>query len=87
MSMKNIAVLFIIATSSFIFPHTSPLLLIESLKKNLESIVFDFNKDSKISCSFGAYEYKEGDNLDSLIKKADEIMYEIKTQYKENKKE
>lgn len=62
-------------------------LLIESLKKNLESIVFDFNKDSKISCSFGAYEYKEGDNLDSLIKKADEIMYEIKTQYKENKKE
>ena len=50
------------------------------------SIEFDFDKDLKITCSFGAYEHRSGNTLDFMLKKADEIMYAVKMEYKSNKK-
>lgn len=56
--------------------------LVDILENHLSNISFDFDKDLKISCSFGCYEYKDGDSLDDMLKKADEIMYDFKIIYK-----
>ncbi len=37
--------------------------------------MLEFRDGLKISCSFGTATYNEGDNLDSLLKRADESMY------------
>ena len=60
--------------------------LINILQTSLMSIEFDFDKDLKITCSFGAYEHRSGNTLDFMLKKADEIMYAVKMEYKSNKK-
>lgn len=56
--------------------------LINILQTHISNISFDFNKNLKISCSFGCYEYKNGDTLDYVLKKADESMYDVKIKYK-----
>ena len=60
-------------------------IIIDSLERNLFSIDFKLNEKQNVTCSFGFAEYKDGDNLDSLLKKADESMYFIKAKYKERK--
>jgi polar amino acid transport system substrate-binding protein len=60
-------------------------IIIDSLERNLFSIDFKLNAKQNVTCSFGFAEYKDGDNLDSLLKKADESMYFIKAKYKERK--
>ncbi len=61
--------------------------LINLLQSHLKNIEFSFDKNLKMSCSFGAYEYQEEDNLDDMIKKADAVMYDVKAKYKEQKKD
>lgn len=60
------------------------IILPQTTKSQCKNIVLDFeeqinmielNDILKISCSFGIAYYEEGDNLDSLLKKADESMY------------
>jgi polar amino acid transport system substrate-binding protein len=48
--------------------------------------LIEFNDGLKISCSFGVADYKEGDDLDSLLKRADESMYCKKINRKKIKK-
>lgn len=38
----------------------------------------EFNKVSKITCSFGITEYKKNDTINSMIKRADKALYEAK---------
>lgn len=59
--------------------------IIYTLEKKLDEIVFDLNKDIKVSCSFGLAQYKKNDTIDSLLKKADISMYFIKNEYKKRK--
>lgn len=40
-----------------------------------------------MSCSFGIYQYKRGDDLLSIIHNVDKLMYEDKAKYKQNKQE
>ena len=59
--------------------------LITHLEEKLKNTNFELKKEFKVSCSFGYSQYIEGDCLDSLIKKADESMYDIKAKYKKSK--
>lgn len=71
-----------------VLPHTNinqANSLIENLQKLISEINYSFNKTLKVSCSFGSYEYKNGDNLDDMIKNADKSMYEAKTNQKKKK--
>ncbi|WP_198305101.1 diguanylate cyclase [Arcobacter vandammei] len=60
--------------------------LINILQTHLLHIKFDFDKNLKISCSFGVCEYKENSSLEDMLKEADEIMYEEKAKHKASKK-
>ena len=59
--------------------------LINQLEKKLQNTNFELKENFKVTCSFGYAQYKEGDCLDSLIKRADESMYDIKAKYKKSK--
>ena len=54
--------------------------IVSHLEKQLNEL--EFSKTIKVTCSFGIATYKENDTLDSLLKKADESMYEEKTRLK-----
>lgn len=56
------------------------------LEKKVSNIIIDSNKNLKISCSFGVAQYKKNDSFDSLMEKADKLMYASKTIYKNKKK-
>lgn len=61
--------------------------IVKNLKKQILNIEFDFDKSIKMSCSFGIYQYKRGDDLLSIIHNVDKLMYEDKAKYKQNKQE
>ena len=72
-----------------VLPHTNLLQtekIINVLENKINEIDFKLKDNLKITCSFGLCQYKEGDTLDSLLKKADSSMYTIKNEYKRNKK-
>ena len=48
----------------------------DNLRSSIEN--YKFQNVEKITCSFGVTEFKSDDNLDSLIKRADEALYEAK---------
>jgi len=60
--------------------------LVLNLEEKISDIVFDSNKNLKISCSFGVAEYQKEDTFDSLMERADKLMYISKANYKKNKK-
>lgn len=55
------------------------------LEEQILNSNFDFDKNLKISCSFGVYEYKILDTLDNMIRNSDENMYQAKMRYREKK--
>uniref|UniRef100_UPI0040484195 ABC transporter substrate-binding protein n=1 Tax=Aliarcobacter sp. TaxID=2321116 RepID=UPI0040484195 len=59
--------------------------LITILENKLKDIKFNLDKKINISCSFGYSEYEKGDDLDLLLRKADESMYFVKSEHKKNK--
>jgi len=59
--------------------------IISTLEKSLQNIDFNLEKNIKATCSFGFAEYEKGDDLDSLLRKADESMYLVKSEYKKQK--
>lgn len=59
--------------------------IISTLEKSLQNIDFNLEKNIKVTCSFGFAEYEKGDDLDSLLRKADESMYLVKSEYKKQK--
>lgn len=48
----------------------------ENLREQIES--YEFDEAGSITCSFGITQFLSDDNLDSLIKRADEALYEAK---------
>jgi polar amino acid transport system substrate-binding protein len=54
---------------------------------NLENLLkeIEFSDSITVTCSFGIANYEKGDTLDSLLKKADESMYEQKANHKKFK--
>lgn len=60
--------------------------MVTHLEEKVSNIVINSNKDLKISCSFGVVEYQKEDNFDSLMEKADKLMYLSKANYKNKKK-
>lgn len=56
--------------------------LINILQTHISNISFDFNKNLKISCSFGCYEYKNGDTLDYVLKKQMKVCMMLKSNIK-----
>jgi len=58
------------------FPDT-PLLQATEISEKLRVVISDhsFEKIGHLSCSFGVASYKEGDDLDSVIRRADERLY------------
>lgn len=65
------------------FPDT-PLALAAEIAEKLRVLIgtHDFAEVGHLSCSFGVAAYKEGDELDSLVRRADEHLYQAKTQGK-----
>lgn len=57
--------------------------IVSHLEKQLSQIIF--SEDIKVTCSFGVTTCENCDNLDSLLKKADESMYLKKTTHKKNR--
>ena len=57
--------------------------IIYHLEKELSQIIF--SKDIKVTCSFGVTTCENHDNIDSLLKKADESMYLKKINHKNKK--
>ena len=53
----------------------STIQLTKKLQEKLKSICF---KDIKITASFGLTEYKKSDSWESLVGRADKLMYESK---------
>lgn len=63
----------VLATNCETFcPHS----LAEKLRKLIEA--YPFAEVGKVTCSFGATEYKSGDNEESLIRRADSNLYQAK---------
>ena len=56
--------------------------IVSHLEKQLNEL--EFSKTIKVTCSFGIATYEENDTLDSLLKKADESMYQQKSHHKNN---
>ena len=56
--------------------------IVSHLEKQLNEL--EFSKTIKVTCSFGIAAYEENDTLDSLLKKADESMYQQKSHHKNN---
>ncbi|MBC3888576.1 diguanylate cyclase [Acetobacterium paludosum] len=58
------------------FPDT-PLLQATEISEKLRGLISDhsFEKIGHLSCSFGVATYREGDDLDSVIRRADERLY------------
>ena len=54
--------------------------IVSHLEKQLNEL--EFSKTIKVTCSFGIAAYEENDTLDSLLKKADESMYQEKSHHK-----
>ena len=54
--------------------------IVSHLEKQLNEL--EFSKTIKVTCSFGIATYEENDTLDSLLKKADESMYQEKSHHK-----
>ena len=54
--------------------------IVSHLEKQLNEL--EFSKTIKVTCSFGIATYEENDTLDSLLKKADESMYQQKSHHK-----
>ncbi len=52
----------------------------ERLRCNIEKHVFA--KADKITCSFGVAQYSNDDNMESLLHKADKMLYEVKSKGK-----
>lgn len=48
----------------------------EKIRKNIEEIRFE--KISKVTCSFGVVSYAKGDDEESMIKRADKLLYKAK---------
>jgi polar amino acid transport system substrate-binding protein len=69
-----------------ILPQTS-LSQTKNIVSNLEDLLkeMEFNDSITVTCSFGIANYENGDTLDSLLKKADESMYEQKANHKKFK--
>lgn len=60
--------------------------IVTHLEEKVSNIIIDSNKELKISCSFGVAQYEKNDSFDSLMEKADKLMYISKTIYKDKKK-
>jgi len=48
----------------------------ENLRKSVE--IYDFDTIKSMTCSFGITEFKNNDGIDSMIKRADDALYEAK---------
>ena len=62
-----------------LFPQTSyddTVVLLEKCRKLIEEL--HYKEYGKITLSFGVTSYKEGDDLDSMLRRADEALYEAK---------
>jgi diguanylate cyclase (GGDEF)-like protein len=56
------------------------ILIAEKMRKNIESLNVKVEKDTSchVTASFGAVSYRPGDNMEGLIKRADEGLYKAK---------
>lgn len=61
-------------------PVEKAAILAEDLRRNIADIVLPCNE--RITASFGVTEYEKGDTIDSLIKRADDLMYKSKNEGK-----
>jgi diguanylate cyclase (GGDEF)-like protein len=62
-----------------ILPKSSKEDAIKTVNKLRQLIInHDFGLKEKVTCSFGITSYKEGDDLDTIIKRVDELLYEAK---------
>ncbi|KXG78729.1 putative diguanylate cyclase YdaM [Fervidicola ferrireducens] len=61
-------------------PVEKAAILAEDLRSNIADIVLPCNE--RITASFGVTEYEKGDTIDSLIKRADDLMYKSKNEGK-----
>ncbi len=52
------------------------MIITESLRKHIE--LYEFDIVEQITCSFGVTEFRTDDTLDTLVKRADEALYEAK---------
>jgi diguanylate cyclase (GGDEF)-like protein len=64
-----------------LFPQTGyedALMLLEKCRKRVAEL--DYKEYGNITLSFGMTSYTEGDTLDSMLRRADEVLYEAKAQ-------
>lgn len=71
-----------------VLPHTDisqTEKIIKVLEKKINEINFNLKERLQVTCSFGLCQYEKNDTLDSLLKKADLSMYNIKNEYKKTR--
>ena len=71
-----------------VLPHTDisqTKKIIKVLEKKINEINFNLKERLQVTCSFGLCQYEKNDTLDSLLKKADLSMYNIKNEYKKTR--